>query len=185
MDKMLSWQVVKETLQTITPLIALFIGWQGLSTWRKQLKGSHDFELSRRLLLSVYRCRDALQAARNPFVQPGEASKERTDWEESAYENRWNDVVKAFSEIQAAKLEAEVSWDEAFNQEMKDLRRLISTLMMAIKHYLSSRQSVTGSRLFTEKDEKILYGDTGDDYDKQLEKVIAAFEKKIKPKLKN
>jgi hypothetical protein len=113
--KINSWSVIQQILLTATTIVALIIAWFGLHTWRRQLKGSYDFELSRRLLLSVYKCRDALQSARNPFVQPSESDRDRDDWEVSAYENRWKAVAEPMSELRSSVLESEVSWGGRFS----------------------------------------------------------------------
>src|SRR5271154_4428182 len=117
MSKVFSWDNMQQILLTAAPIVALLIAWSGLNTWKRQLKGTHDFELSRRLLLTLYKCRDALKSARNPLLQPGESDKDRNDWEASAYENRWKAVSEAMSELRAATLESEASWGEDFHEE--------------------------------------------------------------------
>jgi hypothetical protein len=175
--------VIKEIIMTVTPVIAVFIALAGLNTWRRSLRGSHDFELSRRLLLSAYGCRDALRAARNPFLQVGEAERGRKDWEVSAYERRWALVAEAMTELRAAVLESEVSWGEGFQNETKELNTLAVRLSISIRHYLSSQEKGPSSRLFSDKDEAILWGDDEDEYGLGLNDVISRFEQKVKPKL--
>jgi len=179
----MSWDITREILLTAAPVAAILIAWSGLNTWKRQLKGSHDFDLSRRLLLTVYRCQDALKMARNSFVQPGESDKDREDWEASAYENRWKAAAATMSELRAAVLESKVSWGENFDKEMKGLQTLAIRLMVAIRHYLASKQKGPGGRMFGEKDEKVLWGMDEDAYEKELEMIVEAFEKKIIPKL--
>ncbi len=178
-----SWTAAQQILLTATPITALLIAWSGLNTWKRQLRGSHDFELSRRLLLSLYKSRDALKSARNSFLQPGESDKDRSDWEVSAYENRWKFVAEAMSELRAANLESEASWGEDFRDESQSLHKLTVKLMIAIRHYLSSQQKGPSSRLFSEKDEDVLWGSDDDEYEKALNGVVAAYEKKIKQRM--
>lgn len=176
-------QTIKDLILTITPVAAVLIALVGLSTWRRSLKGSHDFELSRRLLLSVYKSRDGLRAARNSFLQIVESDKGRSDWEASAYERRWKYVAEPMIELRAAILESEVSWGEEFKEEIKGLNALVVKLSIAIRHYLQSMEEGPRSRLFNDRDEKILWGDDGDEYDLELSEVVLKFEHKIKPKL--
>ena len=183
MSKVLSWNDLQQILLTAAPIVALLIAWSGLNTWKRQLKGTHDFELSRRLLLTLYKCRDALKSARNSFLQPGESDKDRNDWEASAYENRWKVVSEAMSELRVTTLESEASWGEDFYEEADGLHKLTVKLMLAIRHYLASQQKGPNSKLFSEKDEKALWGTENDEYEKELNTVVEAFEKKIKPKL--
>lgn len=182
MCNIFDWGIVQQALLTLAPIAALFIAWSGLNTWKRQLKGSHDFELGRRLLLSLYRCRDALKSARHPFVHPGESDKDRDDWEASAYENRWRAVSEAASELRAAISESEASWGEDFHEENKRLHGLTVKLMLAIRHYLASQKGGPNNSLFSKEDDKILWG-LDDEYEVALNKVVEAFEKKIKPRL--
>lgn len=179
----MNFEVIQEVILTLTPVVAIIIALAGLNTWRRSLKGSYDFELSRRLLLSIYKSRDALRAARNSFLQIGEAEKHRSDWEASAYERRWATVVEAMTELRAAILESEVSWGEDFKKETKGLHVLMVRLSMSIRHYLASMDKSPGSRLFNDNDEKVLWGDDDDEYDLELSEVIRKFEQKIKPKI--
>ncbi len=183
MTNVLNWNDIQQILLTAAPIAALLIALSGLNTWKRQLKGTHDFELSRRLLLSLYKCRDALKSARNSFLQPGESDKDRNDWEASAYENRWKAVSEAMSELRAATLESEASWGEDFHQEMDGLHKLTVKLMIAIRHYLASQQKSPNSKLFSDNDEKALWGTDNDEYEQALNRVVEAFEKIIKPKL--
>lgn len=179
----MNWDATQQILLTATPVVALLIAWSGLNTWRRQLKGSHDFDLSRRLLLSVYRCEDALRVARNSFVQLGESDKNSEDWEASAYENRWRAVVDAMSELRATIMESKASWGEDFSKELKDLHKLVMSFMSAVRHYLAAKQNGPNSRVFSENDEAVLWGTDRDDYEKELEGVVKAFEQKIRPRL--
>lgn len=164
-------------------MAAVLIGWSGLSTWKRQLKGSRDFELSRRLLLSLYKCRDALKSARNPFLQISESDKDREDWVASLYENRWKTVSESTNELRAVTLESEASWGEDFHEESDGLHKLTMKLMLVIRHYLASQQKGPNDQLFSKKDEGVLWGTDNNDYENELSKVVEAFEDKIKAKL--
>lgn len=176
-----NWDLIQQILLTAAPIVALIFAWAGLDTWRRQLNGSYDFELSRHLLLSVYKWRDALKSARNPSVSPGESSKDSNNWEASAYENRWKAVAEAFSELRVSTLESEATWDEGFKKEVQDAHKLNVKLMMAIRHYMVSFNN--RPKLFTETDEEVIYGDENDEYDKQINDIVDKFEKKIRSKI--
>lgn len=87
------------------------------------------------------------------------------------------------SELRAATLESEASWGENFREESQELHKLTIKLMLAIRHYLASQQKGPGGRLFSAKDEEILWGSDDDEYEKELNKVVLAYEKKVKPKM--
>jgi hypothetical protein len=58
--------LIKDVLTAIAAVGAASIGLLGLATWRKQLKGRTEYELARRLLVAVYRIRNAVSYLRNP-----------------------------------------------------------------------------------------------------------------------
>src|SRR3989304_91489 len=63
---------VKDIVTLISLAVAALVAIKGLQTWRRQLKGTADYDLAKRLLKAAYRLRDALQAVRNPFMSSGE-----------------------------------------------------------------------------------------------------------------
>lgn len=79
----------------VATLAGLVIAALGLRTWRVQLAASADFDLARRLLLEVYRLRDALEYVRDPMmlVQEAAGADPNVPWEVSAYERRWQGVM--------------------------------------------------------------------------------------------
>lgn len=133
--------------------------------------------------MALYKFRESLRVARNPFIQPVEADKGRDDWETSAYENRWKAVGEARSELNVATIEAEASWGESLKPEFQELHKLAVSLMLATRHYLSSARKGSNPRLFSEKDKEVLWGDEGDEYDRKLSAAIKAFEDKVRPRL--
>jgi len=40
--------------------VGAYVAWRGLGTWRQQLRGSSEYELSRRILRCTYQLRDAI-----------------------------------------------------------------------------------------------------------------------------
>ena len=68
-----------ETLKIITDVVtagavltAAIVAVRGLSSWQHQLRGKSEYELSRRILVSVFKYRDALKGVRHPAMWPNE-----------------------------------------------------------------------------------------------------------------
>jgi hypothetical protein len=59
---------------TAVAIGGVLIAWSGLSTWKKQLHGVHEFDLARRILLSVYKIEDGVKNVRSPFLGINESS---------------------------------------------------------------------------------------------------------------
>src|SRR6266853_4932187 len=67
-----SLTAIREVVVTLAAAVGAVVAAIGLSTWRRQLRGGHSFELARRLLRSANRVRGAISQLRNPFVSPAE-----------------------------------------------------------------------------------------------------------------
>jgi hypothetical protein len=64
--------LLSNTLQTLATVAAVTVGYMGLSTWKKQLKGKTEYQLARRCLIGIYKLRDAINEVRHPLISLGE-----------------------------------------------------------------------------------------------------------------
>lgn len=62
-------ETIKNLIAIIAPLAALVIAWRGLSTWNRQLYGTRDSELSKRILVALYNIELIIEDIRSPFVE--------------------------------------------------------------------------------------------------------------------
>ena len=120
--------ITKDILTIVGAGIASYVALKGLSTWRRQLRGNTQYDLARRLLLSAYKLRDAVEGVRTPGIHSAEAAhalKETGICTEgmrprdsvrvekvAVYELRWRRVQDAKSELSVNCLEAQVLWGE-------------------------------------------------------------------------
>jgi hypothetical protein len=159
----------------------------GLSAWRKQLHGTSEYELARRLMLQVYQLRDALQATRNPFVSVAEGNKEDTEetWEISAYEKRWKLVQEVIAQFKVTSLEAEVVWGDMTKPMNKGLLKLVGDLNFAMYMFVKQRRDKAFADDFNEKFSDTLYWiDDKDKYSKALNAVVKDYEEFLTPHLR-
>ena len=137
----------KDLATSIAALTAAGVAWAGLNTWRQQLAGKTEYELARRLFRRVLEVRDAMAAARHPFMSAGELSEaiRRAGVEAQpddhlanrlAYGERWNRVTGALSDMQSDLLEAEVLWGDEVQSAGLELRSCAGTLFAAISAHL-------------------------------------------------
>jgi hypothetical protein len=185
----------EQTITTISSVIValatgvgVVIAAIGLSTWKKQLQGTAEYELAKRLLLSVYKVREAVAYVRQPFLSVAEAGevKEGEKWEVVAYTRRWKKVQDAMSEFQDIALESEVVWGG------KDIIRLqnslmdkVRTLLHAVDSYIRSVQDPAFKDDYTREQRDTLYSmGANDSYGPQFTNVIKDFEKYVAPHIK-
>jgi len=196
--------IVKDIFTILASVIAGVVAIVGLQTWKKQIKGKVEYELAQRLLMAVYKVRDALYYVRNPFMTGSETSQalksaniEQDPSEptlsaksvQAVYQQRWIKVQESWSNMDIALLEAEALW----GNEITDLAKLLSnctvTLRVNITKYLRNLQN---ERVHNpEKDEEIdevIYGFTGDEennkFSAKIVEIVHKFEKYLKPRLK-
>ena len=112
----------------IGTLGALIIAAIGLRTWRRQLKGTAEYEVARRAVLLSYRVRDAIQAVRRPMLslrkEEVEAGRELQE-EQRIYADRIDRLLERSAELRILTLEAKVIWGVEAEQCFEPLRQLI------------------------------------------------------------
>jgi hypothetical protein len=64
----MNFETAKNIVAVVAPLIAVYIAWRGLSTWNRQLRGTRDSDLSRRILVALYKVETMIRQIRSPFV---------------------------------------------------------------------------------------------------------------------
>jgi hypothetical protein len=205
------FSVLKDWAVPLTTIIAgsvgSYVALAGLSTWKRQLKGQTDHDLARRLLVILYRYREAIRGVRHPAMfihehpEPPEIQRARMNQdqirhygERQAYQNRWNKVQDHRLELDADLLEAEALWGgELRNEIFPGLFSLEWELFTAVRHNLEMRDP-DGSQDVKEAIRKIsnrreemevLYDSLNkeDDFSQKIAAAIAKIENYLKPKL--
>ena len=198
--------VGKDVLVAVAAVVGAVVAVRGLSTWNRQLRGSAEYDLAKRVLKVTYRLRDAIQGVRHPVMwaaempAPPEAEavkmsrEERTHYGSSlAYQARWQKVVEARTDLQAELLEGEVLWGAELGRRFDALNKLQHELLVAVRSALTlmdpkapeARKNVTQKR--QEKVRDIMFdesGDEGDEFTKDLGLAMAPIEEYLKPHLR-
>jgi hypothetical protein len=142
---------IKDIATILSLGVAAFVAIVGLRTWRRQLKGTAEYELAKRVLKSVYRLRDALAQVRSPIITSGEtefalkdAGIELKPGDPSAhatsitvvYQFRWRKVVDAFHDLEVEAVEVEALWGKRPRDLIMELRKNVNSLLAALALYL-------------------------------------------------
>lgn len=137
--------LVRDLVLTAGACVGMYVGYKGLKTWQKKLVGEQDFELARKLLLSIYRYRDAILAARRWQYSATDVSKanqaasgEATDDASlsSVYHGRLGVAAEARRLLEAQLEEAEVLWGTDPTASIVPLSKLEAELIFAVELYL-------------------------------------------------
>ena len=100
-----------------------------------------------------------------------------------AYGRRWEELVKARSQLSLELLEAEVLWGEAIRAPEKLLIRCIGDLWLAVHRHLQDPSSFRETEQNFQKRLTILYEDDPDtnEFTKRVADVIQEFERILRP----
>lgn len=161
------WTLTKDVFSIIGTIIsgaavavAYYFGREGLNTWRRQLRGSADHDLARRLLIELYRHRDEIQRARSPAIfsfetVPFEGEVESTDPKRASYDSsarayrrRLTAMDDARNPLQATMLEAEAVWGTGLKKLIDHVFKLEREFVIYVQiylHALNSEISIQGS----------------------------------------
>lgn len=198
-------EIITAIISTIGTGGGLWIAYQGLSTWKKQLKGNTEYELSRRIIVSLLKHKNAINGVRFPAMFSNEMPEPPSDdpiyndyskrnfyGKAQAYQSRWEKVQNASTELRADLMEAEAIWDEGFVNLFKKIFELEHELFMAVRNHLdasnpsSSMESRQAMQEIIRKKRDILYdllADDGDDFKNELNAEITKIKEYLKPKL--
>lgn len=199
--------VVKDVVIALAALIGAWVAVQGLSTWKRQLKGSVEYELTRRLLRTTYRWRESIKAVRSPMVwaqeMPAPSDEERKSMSEAeiqhygyatAYQRRWDKVVEARDALQTELLEAEVLWGKQVLDIFSSAFELQRELYVYIYTRLESENPRTrpgmreAKERVLEKRRNVMYDFSTpgeeDEFSRDLSTAISGIESFLQPHLR-
>ncbi len=198
--------VGKDVLVAVAAVVGAAVAIRGLNTWNRQLKGSAEYDLARRILKVTYRLRDAIKSVRHPAMwgveipnPPVEEAKHMSREEiiyygkSHAYQARWQKVSDVRTDLQAELLEGEVLWGGELNKLFEVLFKLEHELLVAVQNYLSlsnpkesqARKTAIEKRQLNARD--ILYDsleEKGDEFTKDVARAIVPIEEYLKPHLR-
>jgi len=148
------WSLPANLVVALAALVGAIAAWLGVSTWRRELRGKNDYDLARRVLVNVYRIRDAISRARAPYIEPWEyegrpgrelrhRSKPDPDDLAYAYPQRLKPVVEAESALDVDLLEAQAIWGDLLVEASKKLKECIADLSVSVDHYISAERGTT------------------------------------------
>jgi hypothetical protein len=197
------YTVVVDALVGAAALGGVIVARDGLQAWKAQLRGTVEYELTRRLLRATYKYRDGFSIVRNPVMfgseHPslpegfsGSGDDERFHGLAGAYSKRWDRFMEARRELDAELLEAEVIWDSAIRKLYEPLFGLQGELIATLNTYLTAcnpRESAASkeacNRILRERRDSLYETNfEADTFSLDVTKCIADLENTLKPHLR-
>ncbi len=197
------YEILRDSLVAGAALAAAITAHNGLETWKSQMKGTVEYELTRRLLRAIYKYRDAFSVVRHPAMWGGEFSAVPDGFSGSqelaehlgivgAYEKRWQHVLDSRSDIDRELLEAEILWDSSVKERVRPLFELQGELFATLHAYLQSRDPRRSERernsyadIYAKRLD-VLYetGHIDDKFSRDVCAAILSIEEWLKPRLR-
>lgn len=190
---------IKDVVTIITLSIGAYVALQGLHTWRRQLKGSQNYNLAKSMLINLYKYRESLNQFRHPAIWGNEYPKfsseesmkmspqERSYQEKThAYQQRWSNVAQIKPVLLENLIESQVLWEQDLGTNFQQLFKLESQLYFAAINYLEAIKPYSEQGKI-EKSDKDLIWDTlseNDPFRVKINEVIHEIEKQVKTYLK-
>ncbi len=178
---------VVNTIAIVVGVISTIVG---VNAWKKQLKGSTNYELARRYLRAVYKVRDAINHVRNPFILASELSvalkdsglseqeqEDRLKSHRAVYALRWREISSALSDLHVELLEGEVSWGKDAASVADDLLRLVRELLVNLEQHLDGSDRPFGNEI-------VYRSGKNDQFGTRVDGSIEKIEKFLRPHLK-
>lgn len=182
------WALISEIVSIISTIAFVVIGGLGLNTWRRQLKGTNEYELAKKVVLKTYEVQQALQQVRNPMLylkkEEVEAGKSLEE-EQRIYDERVQKLFSKWIELQTLRLESKVVWgDEAFNC-INSIQKLIGEMKGAIWLHFWLKGAFAGPgatvdrspERIRENDKIVYYTSDEDEFSIKIEKAVGEVEK--------
>ena len=203
-----SLSILKDFILIVTAIIGSTVAIKGLGTWKKSLKGGVEYDLTRRLMKSTYKLREAINGVRNSLIwsyeMPEPDKNTLSEMSESeirhyglacAYEKRWESVIQVVNEFRPDLLEAETLWGKEVHQQFDRMFKLQTELFINVRNYLDvmnpklDEPSKDAIQKLMRKKRDVLYRVEKDDEDadlfhNDLLKAIQDIETYLKPHLK-
>lgn len=141
--------IAKDIITFILTVIGLVIAGNGLATWKKQIKGTKEFDTAYNLYYSTLKLREAIKNVRNPAIwlpeidiakkHTKEKNPQRTEeYIENnshvlVYEMRWEGIIKASTEMESHLLAAEALWGPEITNLIRPLNKKVTELNIALR----------------------------------------------------
>ena len=191
--------IAKDWLTLIIAGCGVWVAWQGLRTWRRQLKGTSQFDVSKRLMLKVYQIRRDIEYCRESYrsipvlthYQDGklipESEQERYSCNKEMLD-RYNVVARTLSEIEFILFESEIILDKNVRNIFKPIEDVCYLLRYSIDEYIivcdPRYKDMSGSEDSSNQYRELLrviFSKKNDDIQTKINATVAEFEKLIEP----
>jgi hypothetical protein len=175
----------KDIATGLAALVAAYVGFTGLQTWKRQLTANAEYDLARRVLTAVYKLQKAIRLCRLPPVANVDHKEAETI--KKMHVLRISQLEEAEESLDVELLEAEAVWGDLneYSFSVTFFRTLSTEMYFAYSQYYWNSDDLTAnekveaySLLFTD----VVIGEE-DEFYNRLEGAVKRVEDFLRPKL--
>ena len=190
--------IAKDWLTLIIAGCGVWVAWQGLRTWRRQLKGTSQFDVAKRLMLKVYQIKQDIEYCRSSvrkisIFTHNEDGKPIPEREQLRYssdremKSRFKYTLKTISEMDFLLFGSEIILDKKLRELFQPIEEVCYVLRDSIEEYTEDYNQKNGR--FRDDEERnryrelrqIIYSRKGDAIQTKVDSAVREIEKFIKP----
>ena len=191
----IDWALLKDIVTVVATIGALVIGFFGLNTWRRQHRGTSEYEIAKNAVIHSYKFQMALQSVRNPMIHLSQAEVEggkRLEEEQRIYQERLDLLIPFRSELQTIGLEAKVIWGDEARDCFDLLHQAAAELNAAIWMHFWLKGAFAGPGAIVDnnpdrviENNKIVYFlSEEDEFSVKIQSAIKCIEEYYQPKVR-
>jgi hypothetical protein len=187
--------LVKDIISILGTIGALPLATIGLTTWRRQLRGTAEYEVAKKVLRLTYEVQDAIRAVRSPMLYLRQEEVEAgcsLQEEQRIYQERLNRLEAKWSELRPVILESRVIWGLEAEASFKALRERSATLHSEIWLHFWLKGAYAGPGATVDRnperiaanDKAVYFISDEDDFSKEVkaavDRIEGFFEKRVR-----
>lgn len=127
--------IAKDMALTLAPFLASGIAWYGLSTWKRQSRGTAAYEVARGTLFTSYQLADRIRTTRSPMLTLSEKKVKANGQlaeEMASYDDRQEKLVADFLIFKTKIQEGRAIWGREILEHYEKIDALVRELRAAI-----------------------------------------------------
>jgi hypothetical protein len=191
-----NWSITKDVFSIVGTIGALIIGSIGLFTWKRQLRGTSEYELAKKAILNTYEVEQAIQSVRNPILHLNKEEVEagrHLEEELRIYDERMQHLYSKWAELQTIRLETKVVWSAEAHSSFEDIQTLIGELRGGIWLHFWLKGSFAGPGAtvdnnpdrVAENDKVVYFMSDKDDFSLKLKAAVDKVERFFSSKVRS
>jgi len=182
---------IKDIVLILTALATAAVAIIGISKWKNEFKGKTYFEVSYKLLKSIYRLRDSFSALRANFISVNEMLAKDDDIKNYDYENtrfvinnRLKPFNEAYNDFNSILPEIEALFGIELKEKCVQIKHVFFLYQDNLNSYMQLYGNTNNMDHFAELAKGIFMQSKEDKYKTDLDKIISSIETEISNHIK-